>query len=224
MDTNVFERLLRRYFSEGLSGKDEFELELEASENAQARALLEKAERDDANIHLLLEEIADTPTQPRWWETKVAAMAASTVLAVGATLLATSTPVMVSDSSGLASSNVVYLETLRGSTGLEITTVSVREDDEWITLIAYPAYDNFTEFKVSVDRFDGDESQVNNPSTTSWMRVWQGRAYTGNEDAIAINVKGNVLAAGIHRLRIEGLDSSSNAYLPAANQLFRVAH
>ena len=41
MDINIFERLVRRYFNRGLSGKEEFELEMEASVSAEAKTMLE---------------------------------------------------------------------------------------------------------------------------------------------------------------------------------------
>ena len=222
MDTNVFRRLVRRYFSEGLSGKEEFEIELEASESAEAKAVLEQAERDDENIHLLRQELAKSPDSTVWYQSKIAAMAASAALAVGVTLLSTSTPVMDSGTSGLASSNVVYLETFRSATGVALPTVVVGSQDEWITFIAYPAYDGFTEFRINVDRMIGDDPQVANSPDATWTQVWQSHTGIGNEDALAINVTSDVLDDGIYRLHIEGLEASSETYLSAANLLFRV--
>ena len=219
MDTDVFKRFVRRYFSEGLSGKEEFELELEAGESAEAKAVLEQAERDDENIHLLRQALAQSPT---WYQSKIAAMAASAALAVGVTLLSTSTPVMVGGTSGLASSNVVYLETFRSATGVVLPTVVVGSQDEWITLIAYPAYDGFTEFRINVDRMIGDDPQVANSPDATWTQVWQSHTGIGNEDALAINVASDVLDEGIYRLHIEGLEASSGTYLSAAKLLFRV--
>ena len=222
MDTNVFKRLVRRYFSEGLSGKEEFELELEASASADAKATLEQAERDDENIHLLRQELAQSPDSIVWYQSKVAAMAASAALAVGVTLLSTNTPVIDSGTSGLASSNVVYLETFRSATGVVLPTVVVGSQDEWITLIAYPAYDGFTEFRINVDRMIGDDPQVANSPDASWTQVWQSQTGIGNEDALVVNVASDVLDEGIYRLHIGGLEASSGTYLPAANLLFRV--
>ncbi len=51
----------------------------------------------------------------------------------------------------------------------------------------------------------------------------QSQTDTGNEDALAININGDVLGEGIRRLHIEGLVAASGTYLPATNLLFRVA-
>ncbi|MCZ6642277.1 MAG: hypothetical protein O7G86_14525 [Gammaproteobacteria bacterium] len=221
MDANVFEQLVRRYFSKGLSGKEEFELELEASVNHEVKAVLEQAERDDENIDLLARELAST-SAPFWYQSKIAAMAASAVLAVGATLFTTNTLVMVSDSSGLATSKLLYLEATRSARVVEPQTVVVSGENEWVTLIASPAYDNFSEFRISVERLTGEGSQSTNLSAASWTQIWESRTDTGNQDALAINIRSDVLDEGIHRLNIEGFVPSSDTYLPAANLLFRI--
>ena len=149
-------------------------------------------------------------------------MAASAIVAVGATLVTTSTSLIVGDSPGLATSKVVYLETTRSASVAELPIVVLKDEREWVTLIAYPAFDNFTEFRIGVQRMTGDDPQLANLSDASWTLVWQSHTDTGNQDALAINVRSDVLNEGVHRLHIEGLVASPNPYLSAANLLFRV--
>lgn len=219
MDTKQFEALLRRAFSKGLSAEEEFELELEAAADDEARSMLEQAEQDDVHVHRLREAL--TPT-PHWYETRLVAMAASALVAVGATLLVTKPPNTPEDGVGLASANVVYLETVRGAGTDELLTV-VPGGDEWITFVAYPAYDDFTEFRIRLDRLVADETRIEDTSAR-WEPVWQRSSDVGTRDSLAVSVKSSVFTAGVYRLRIDGRGVPTGAYAPAADLRFRVAN
>jgi hypothetical protein len=222
MATQQFQSLLRKAYTEGLTGEEEFQLELEAAANPEAKAMLEQAERDDWIIHQLRDEIGPGG-EVSWYQSRLLSMAASAVLAIGATLLVTQTLETVDVSTGLASSNVVYLETLRSGDISGLPTVNVGGPNDWITLVAYPAYDDFAEFRIRVERLAGGEAQLNDPDSATWTIVWESQAGTGNRDSLVINLKSELLSVGTYRLHVEGRVASSDNYLPAAQLPFRIA-
>lgn len=121
---------------------------------------------------------------------------------------------------GLASGNVLYLETVRGVVDTTVPLVTVGSDG-YATLITYPGFGAASGVTVHVER----AAAAGAPPAAAlradrWLPVLETTAGIGAEDTVVVNVAAAALQPGLHRLRIESRDPAAPARV---THLFRVA-
>lgn len=125
-------------------------------------------------------------------------MAAALVLGVSvSTLVTTRMQVAEEPGSSVASANVVVLEVYR-SVETEIPVVRVAEDEPWVSLVAYPDFDDADRIRVYVERAAGDAQLPQR-----WLPILEETVGVGTQDSIMVSIPSNALGSGFHRLRIE---------------------
>jgi hypothetical protein len=110
----------------------------------------------------------------------------------------------------------------RGGDAAELPTIARGDRGDWVTLVAYPAYEDFMEFPIRIERLAGDVASADDLSNATWATVWERTTGPGNRESLVINVRSDVLRLEVRRLYVEGRINASAAYAPAAHLPFRV--
>jgi hypothetical protein len=140
------------------------------------------------------------------------AMAAS--FAFGSVVTVLLTGPAPDQSEAIASSAVHYLDNVRG--GTELPLVLVGAGDGVVTLVAYPAFDDFERLHVYLERL-----QRPGVPEERWIAVWDGAVGVGDRESVAVALPAQWLVAGEHRLRAEGV-AADGGVLPAGSVRFEV--
>ena len=128
-------------------------------------------------------------------------MAASAVLAAGLTLLVSTQLQQPPD--GVGAGTVAYLDVARGAGPEQLPVVAVGPGSDWVTLVAYPAFDDYTALDIVLEAaVDG-----------GWRDVWGTRTDPGGRDSVAVTLKAELLGDGVHRLRVVGVTDSTGPAL-----------
>lgn len=144
-------------------------------------------------------------------------MAAAMVLGIAVATLISPTLDVARQNSGLASANVIYLDTVRGADSAQLPTIELG-GEPYVTLVAYPDFSDSRQLDVRVERAVGpDESPDTAIRRDQWVVVFETTTGVGNADSIVVNVAAAALQPGLHRLRIE-----SESALGAGSQLINL--
>jgi hypothetical protein len=122
---------------------------------------------------------------------------------------------------GLASANVIYLDTVRGVDPAYVPTIELG-DEPYVTLVAYPDFRETQRLGVHVERVAAPGEPLDAAiRADQWVTVFEATTGVGNADSVVVNVSADALQPGLHRLRIESASAAGAA--PELVNLFLVA-
>ena len=179
-----------------------------------------------AMMHALLIEPDDLPREKRggnvmqfvrrqpWMQ-----MAAGLALGVAVTTAFIQDP--PAEGPGLASANVLHLESLRSSDLATIASVRIDGAEQWLSLVTYPDFSGADSLRVFLERStDPEPTSVASLLAGGWESVMESSAGAGTRETVVVTVAAADLQPGYHRLRIQS--DTGDGQLFETSQMFRV--
>lgn len=213
-----FQQLIRRDQLGLLSTEEQSELDEWLMDQPEA---IERVQQGERRLLTAIESAVEERS-PSWFGQAPAMAAMWLVLGIGAGLFGGS--LLDGNAPGdpaLASANVHLLDTVRSVEVDAIASYDISRAEQWTTFLAQPDFEGAAEFRVTFDRYTGNEQAVDKNSSRDWYRVWSGVVGVGNEDMLAVSVRTELMEPGIHRVEVQGVDKNS-APVSTVRHLFMV--
>lgn len=124
-------------------------------------------------------------------------MAAAVVLGIAIANVLTPTDITMSPagpSAAVTSSNVLFLEAVRGS-DTDLPQITLAGDSDWITLIAFPSSIAADSYRVRLER----------TTDLAVAQLFEDTVGAGNDDSIVVNIPASTIEAGEYRLHVDSV-------------------
>ncbi len=108
-----------------------------------------------------------------------------------------------------STAHVYYLGVNRGVRP-QVTPITVEDDAALVTLVVYPAFEEYNSLSTSVAFYQGQIEQFLEAPDADWQTLQTFSNSLGSQDSLALNLPGEGLKTGIYRLQVYGeLESGS---------------